>query len=210
MTIIGLGLGVWFGILFIGLGPFRAMLPYMAIAPGLPPALQVRLAVRTVLVGAVLSALILLLGGGTARSYSLRPEVLLIAAGLALGRQSLLSLVAEPSDLPDPPKITDPLRLAISPLAVPAMISPVGVVALFLVAMEARDWTELVAFEGLVLVVLALNLGAMLLSRRLARYLTRAISELIQQVFAVLVLALSVRLVLEGLAGLGLLTIAGI
>jgi multiple antibiotic resistance protein len=210
MTIVGLSVGAWLGILFIGLSPIRTMLVYMGLARYLPLDVQRQLALRTVLIGALLAGLILLIGGAIARSYAARPEVLLIAGGLVLGIQALRSLGPQSLELPEPPKIADPLQLAISPLAIPLMITPVGVVALFYVAMVAPDASQLLAFFGLVVAVLALNFGAMLLSRHLSRFVTTAILGLIQQVFGLLILGMGVRLVLEGLTGLGVTTAIGI
>jgi multiple antibiotic resistance protein len=209
LEIVGISIGEWVAILFIGLGPVRVTLAYTTITRSLPADAQRKLAWRTVLVGGLFAVLVLLIGGGIARQFAVRQEVLLIAAGVAFASRAFSMLSATPTDMPEPPKITDPMRLAISPLALPIMISPVGVVALFIVAMEGPGLGESLAFVALVAGILALNLGAMLLSRHIARYITMPVLELVQQVFGILILALSARLVLEALEGLGLVTISG-
>lgn len=210
MEILGISIGEWAAILFVGLGPVRVTLRYAPITRGLSPDVQNRLAWRTVLVGAIFAVLVILIGGGIARQLAAREDVLLIAAGLAFGSQAFAMLSVAPTDMPEPPRITDPMRLAISPLALPAMISPVGIVALFIVSMGGPSLGESLVFLGLVAGILALNLGVMLLSRHVARYVTMPVLELVQQVFGILILALSTRLVLEALEGLGVLTISGL
>lgn len=207
MRIAGTSIWEWAGILFIGLGPIRTTLAYMPLSRNLPPDIHVRLAVRTVTVGAIIAILIVLLGGGVARTFAVRDEMLLIAAGLAFASRAFNMLAAAPSDESTPPAVSDPMRLAISPLAVPSMIGPVGVVALFIVAMSTPGIAETLAFLGIVVFMLLLDLGAMLLSRHVSRYVTVPLLEVVQQIFGILILALSVRLVFEALVSLELLTV---
>jgi multiple antibiotic resistance protein len=101
------------------------------------------------------------------------------------------------------------MRLAISPLAVPVMIGPGGVVALFVVAAFVKEWVQLLVVFGLVVAILAMNLAVMLLSSFIAHYVTRPVLEVIQQVMGLLLLALGISMVLEELANLGVIDIVG-
>src|SRR5258708_22672080 len=73
----------------------------------------------------------MLLGGGVVQRFHLRLAVLLMGVGVTYFVLAIPMLLAEPSDLSPPTQIKEPLRLAISPLAVPALISPLAVAAPF-------------------------------------------------------------------------------
>src|SRR5260370_590662 len=119
-----------FALLLTAMGPVGITMSYMPIARALPPAMQRQLAWRTVLVGFIVVVGLMLLGGGVVQRFHLRSAVLLMAVGVTYFVLAIPMLLAEPSDLAPPPHIEEPLRLAISPLAVPALISPLAVALL--------------------------------------------------------------------------------
>src|SRR5260370_9520685 len=115
------------------MGPVGITMSYMPIARALPPAMQRQLAWRTVLVGFIVAVGLMLLGGGVVQRFHLSLAVLLMGVGVTYFVLAIPMLLAGPSDLAPPTHIKEPLRLAISPLAGPALISPLPVAALFCV-----------------------------------------------------------------------------
>lgn len=210
MHIFALSLEEVFAFLFIAMGPTRIMLSYMPIARHLPYVQQRQLAWRTVWDGFIIAVVILLLGRGIVQNFRLSLATLLLAAGVAYVVLSIPMLLVGPSDIPPTPQIHDPWRLALSPLAVPAMISPLGIATLFSVSAFALNLLALFAFLGIVVVVLAINFGAMLLSTRIAHYLTQPILEVFQHIFGVILLAFGLRLVLQALMMLGIISPKGV
>src|SRR5258707_6914024 len=135
-----------FALLLTAMGPVGITMSYMPIARALPPAVQRQLAWRTVLVGFIVVVGLMLLGGGVVQRFHLRSAVLLMAVGVTSFVLAIPMLLAEPSELSPPPHIKEPLRLAISPLAVPALISPLAVAVVFLVSAVLPPPTTPVVF----------------------------------------------------------------
>src|SRR5260370_41501513 len=107
----------------------------MPIARALSPAMQRQLGWRTVLVGFIVAVGLMLLGGGVVQRFHLSLAVLLMGVGVTYFVLAIPMLLAGPIELAAPTHIKEPLRLAISPLAVPPPISPLAMAAaLFLPA----------------------------------------------------------------------------
>lgn len=209
MTILGLTLGEFFALLFIAMGPIRVVACYVPIARALPPRLQRQLAWRTILAGFLIVCVIIFIGAGVVKNFHLDLALLMLAAGLTYSILAIPLLLAEPSDLPPKPEIKDPLRLAISPLAVPAMITPLGIATLFGVAAYVPDLATVLVFLSMIVAMLVINLAGMLLALPLARFLTRPILEVFQKVFGFVLLAFGSRLILGALAHLGIIHMRG-
>jgi multiple antibiotic resistance protein len=210
MEILDVPLAELFILLFIAMGPIRITMNFIPLARDLPAGTQRRLAWRTVWVGLVVALIVVVAGQGVVRNFGVNIDILLMAGGVAFTLSAVRMLSVRPNDTPPPPPVEDPLRLAISPLAVPGMISPLAVAMLLSVAAFVPEVTLTLVFLGLVVVILALNLGAMLVSPHLTRYLTIPILEIFQQIFGFILLALGINLVLEALATLQIISMFGI
>ena len=128
-----------FALLLTAMGPVGITMTYMPIAQALPPAIQRQLARRTILVGFIVAVGLMLLGGGIVQKFHLSSAVLLMGVGVTYFVQALPMLLAGPSDLSALTEIKEPRRLAISPLAVPALISPLAVALLLGVSAGMKD-----------------------------------------------------------------------
>src|SRR5260370_3368916 len=106
----------------------------MPIARALPPSMARQLDWRTVLVGFIVAVGLMLLGVGVVQRFHLSLAVLLMGVGVTYFVLAIPMLLAGPSELAPPTHIKEPLRLAISPLAVPALISPLAVAVPFFVS----------------------------------------------------------------------------
>jgi multiple antibiotic resistance protein len=209
MTILGLTLGEFFALLFIAMGPIRIIACYVPIARNLSPDIQRTVAWRTILAGFIVVCVIILIGAGVVKNFHLNLPTLMLAAGMTYIILAVPMLLAEPSDIPPEPQIKDPLRLAISPLAVPAMITPLGIATLFGVAAYVPDLATVLVFLSMIVAMLIINFGSMLLALHLARYLTRPILEVFQKIFGFVLLAFGSRLILGALAHLGIIIMKG-
>jgi multiple antibiotic resistance protein len=210
VRILGMSPSEVVALLLIGMGPVSITLAYMPLALALPQDKRSALAWRTVLVAFIVAVGVVLLGASIVNNFGLTVEILLIAAGAAYIILAIPVLLATPTDVAPPAQVTDPLRLALSPLAVPELITPAGLATLFAVAAFAEDALSRLVFLGLVLVILALDFGLMWLSARFAHRLTKPILEIIGKVMAFILLGFGVRLALEGLAGLHVITLRGL
>jgi small neutral amino acid transporter SnatA (MarC family) len=209
MTILGLTLGEFFALLFIAMGPIRVIAYYVPIARNLSADVQRTLAWRTILTGFLVVCVIILIGAGVVKNFHLDLSTLMLAAGLTYIILAVPMLLAEPSDIPPVPQIKDPLRLAISPLAVPAMITPLGIATLFGVAAYVPDLATILVFLSMIVAILIINFAGMLLALPLARCITRPILEVFQKIFGFVLLAFGSRLILGALAHLGIIPMRG-
>jgi multiple antibiotic resistance protein len=198
-----------FALLLTAMGPVGITMSYMPIAQALPREMQRQLAWRTVLVGFMVAVGLMLLGGGVVQRFHLRLAVLLMGVGVTYFVLALPMLLAGPSELFPPTQIKEPQRLAVSPLAVPALISPLAVALLFSVSAFAPSLTAALIFVGMVVAVLLIDLGLMLLSTYVAQYLTKPILEVLQKIFGFILLTFGIQLVLQALAKLGIMTATG-
>ena len=198
-----------FALLLTAMGPVGITMSYMPIARALPPAIQRQLARRTVLVGFIVAVGLMLLGGGVVQRFHLSLAVLLMGVGVTYFVLAIPMLLAGPSDLSPPTQIKEPLRLAVSPLAVPALISPLAVAVLFSVSAFVPSLTAALIFVGIVGAVLSIDWGLMLLSTCVAQYLTKSVLEVLQKIFGFILLTFGIQLVLQALAKLGIMTATG-
>ncbi len=210
MDILGLTLPDISALLLIAMGPTNVTLGYLPLACALPPNLQRKLACHTVLAGFLVAVALMVIGKGIVQNLRLNQQILLLAVGVTYTVLAVPMLLAEPSDFPPPPQIKDPLRLAISPLAVPVMISPLAVATLLSVSAFVTDLITILVFFGIVLATLLLNFGVMVLSTHLARYITRPLLEVLQKIFGFILLAFGLRLLLGALFHLGVITVRGL
>src|SRR5216684_1935608 len=197
MNVFGMTWEEIFALLLSAMGPVGITMSYMPIARALPPAMQRQLAWRTVLVG------------GVVQRFHLSLAVLLMGVGVTYFVLAIPMLLAGPSELSPPTHIKEPLRLAISPLAVPALISPLAVAVLFSVSAFVPSLTAALIFVGIAVAVLIIDLGLMLLSTCVAQYLTKPVLEVLQKIFGFILLTFGIQLVLQALAKLGIMTAKG-
>jgi multiple antibiotic resistance protein len=196
-------------LLLTAMGPVGITMSYLPIAQALPPAMQRQLAWRTVLVGFIVAVELMLLGGGVVQRFHLRLAVLLMGVGVTYFVLAIPMLLAGPSELSPPTHIKEPQQLAISPLAVPALISPLAVALLFSVSAFVPSLAAVLIFVGIVVAVLSIDLGLMLLSTRVAQYLTKPVLEVLQKIFGFILLTFGIQLVLQALAKLAIMTATG-
>ena len=205
MNIVGMPEVEVFTLLLVAMGPVSVTISYLPIAQTLPPQMRRKLACRTVLVAFVVAALLMLLGNGIVRQFHLSQPVLLMGVGVTYIVLAISMLLAQPEDRFVSTSTKEPLQLAISPLAVPGVISPLAVVLLLDVSAFENRLIATLIFSGMVVVVLLIDLGLMLLSTAVAQYLTRSILEVLQKIFGFILLTFGIQSVLQALERLSLI-----
>jgi multiple antibiotic resistance protein len=200
-----------FLVIFIGMGPTKALLIYIGATQGASQDVQRKVAQKAVVTAFAVALLLLLAGVFFMRLLHFSTGALTIAGGLILLLLAL-NIVLAPAEKEEheaPPSETHLLSMAIYPLGIPLILNPVGIVALTVFSAEAQDLLQLGLIAALVLLVALIDFGVLLVSHRLDNYLTHERILVLEKLLGILLAALAVQMILNGLAELGIITMTG-
>ena len=194
-------------LLLIGLGPKIALVPFLEKTKRFDAETQraigrrmVRIAVVTALIlfafGALLMRLLHITGGAVAVAGGIILVILAIPMVTGHGET-----VAEEIETP-----TDPLHIAIYPLAVPYLLNPVGMTVLIIASSEVVSVASAALVLSLVLLVGAFDYLIFANIDKLAKRLNPTSLVISEVVFGILLTAVAVQLAVSGLGSLGIIT----
>ena len=103
----------------------------------------------------------------------------------------------------------DPMRIAVFPLAVPYLLNPAGIVALVTLSAEADSVAVFAMVLGVLAVVLAIDVCVFRLANRVSDHLDESRMLVTEKIFGILLAALAVQLVLDGLDSVGIIHLTG-
>jgi multiple antibiotic resistance protein len=194
-------------LLLIGIGPKIALVPFLSVTAGMPEETKHHVLRKMVTTAAEVAAILLVLGGVLTRLLHFSPGALGVASGV------ILLIIAVPMVLSNQDgeadvhsvKGRDPMQVAVSPLAVPYLLNPAGIVVLVTLSAEAQSWTVLAVAVGVLLAVLALDVVVFRWAVQVGGRMSVSRMLVIEKVFGFLLAALAVQLVLNGLADVGVI-----
>ena len=192
--------------LFIGMGPIKVLLVYLAMTEGLSWETKRRVAKRTVLVAGVVGLGLFLLGAVVQAILHFSIGSLTIFGGLILLILALTMVIGGQKTAAQGQDQVDPMSIAVSPLAIPLTLNPVGVVILMVASVEVQDLGLGIAMIVMILVIMGIDLVVLYGSDGLAKHLSHATVELLERVLGILLGALAVELIVTGLAELGIIS----
>ena len=200
-----------FLILFIGMGPVKVLLLYIAATKDASPELQRIVAVKAVMTAVAVGIVLLLAGVVFMKLFHFSRGALTIAGGIILLLLAL-NIVLSPAKKEDHDAAPDEatlMSMAVYPLGIPMLLNPIGIVALTVFSAEATKLVDLAVLLGMLLVVAAIDFGVFQLSHRLDNWLTHERILVMEKVLGILLAALAVQLILAGLADVGVVTLSG-
>jgi multiple antibiotic resistance protein len=192
--------------LFIGMGPIKVLLVYIAMTEDMDKKVRRQVAKRTVLVAGSVGLGLFMIGAFLQAMLHFSIGSLTIFGGLILLVLALSMVIGSQKSSGADHGDTDPMSLATSPLAIPLMLNPVGVVILMVASVEVQDLGLGLVMIVMILVIMAINLVVLYGSDRIAKYLSHATVELLERVLGILLGALAVELIVTGLATLGIIS----
>jgi multiple antibiotic resistance protein len=200
-----------FLIIFIGMGPIKVLLVYLAATREASPELQRKIAVKAIRTAVIVGILLLVAGAVFMKILHFSQGALTIAGGLILLLLALNIVLSPPKKeeqgaAPDEATL---MSMAIYPLAIPLLLNPIGIVALTVFSAEAQTLVDLAVLLGMLLAVAAIDLSVFLVSHRLDKYLTHERILVLEKLLGILLAALAVQLILNGLADVGVVTLSG-
>ncbi len=193
------------------MGPVKVLLVYIAATKGASPALQRKVAQKAILTATAVGILLLVAGAIFMRVLHFSQGALTVAGGLILLLLAL-NIVLSPAQKEEQGAEPDEaalMSMAVYPLGIPLLLNPIGIVALTVFSAEAQSVADMAVILGMLLVVAAIDFGVFLVSHKLDRYLTYERILVLEKLLGILLAALAVQLILNGLAAVGVLTLTG-
>lgn len=196
-----------FAMLFLMLGPFKVLVPFVDLTSKLDRRSQVRMAT----VGVGMASLMLIFAGVLGRTilenFDISVPVLALTAGL------ILFLMALRTVLPSAPAVNSSLNVdtsyrrsaAINPLAFPIIVTPYGLAAVIVfVALAQNNAGSITVLTAIIAATLAIDWIAMIYAQAiLARFGTAL--QIIAIVLGVVQTALGLQIIVRSLELLGVI-----
>ncbi len=203
------GFAYLFTVCFVLLGPIRLIPAFARLTGGREQAFRRSAAAWGTLFAAAVCLFVSLVGGTLVERYDLSLPALQLTTGLVL-LISAMGAIFPRGDAPEAPGVgVSPLRMAISPLAAPAIVPPAGVAMILVSVMVAPQYPDLYGMLAISLgVIMALNFLVMFFNDRILHIpgLLPAL-QLLGAVLIVIQVALAIDTMLVALGALGVVTI---
>jgi multiple antibiotic resistance protein len=197
-----------FILLLIGMGPKIALVPFLDLTRDMDADTQHKVARRMVQTGVTTALILGVLGWFLMRLLHFSAGAANIAGGIVLLLLALHMLVSPgKDDHEEKASGRDAMQMALYPLAVPYLLNPAGIAALVIASSEVDSVLMAVILVVLVLIVGALDWLIFMNMDKLSKYLDPSRLAVTEAVFGVLLAALAVQLMLDGLHDLGIISI---
>jgi len=188
-----------FTLLFATMGPIKVLVTFAEKTQGLDKAIKRRIAINAVWVAAVVGLVFIFFGFIFMEVFKFSTVAMSLAGGLILLVYSVKSILKEPKMGEKKGYATDrdAEKMAIYPLAIPLMASPMGLVTLTIVSANRGVTTEDLIFLSIILlIIMAINLAALLSVDFVTKYLSAETLEVANRILALLLAALAMETIL--------------
>jgi len=185
-----------FTFLFLMLGPFKVVGLFAKITERADPRLARRIALRATLVSSLALLLAAVLGQSTLSRYGIPLPDLALAGGLILFLVALRAILLQsaPSSAADDEVAVPTLNMAITPLALPTIVTPYGVAAVIIFLALSPDLEGRLMIGVILLAIMLLNLIVMLVARHIQRFLG-VFLQILGAVLGIVQVALGIRFI---------------
>jgi MarC family membrane protein len=195
-----------FVLLFVTIGPIDLAAIFSGMTAGMERARRRRVALRGVLIAGAMLLIFAVAGKGLLWVLNVSMPAFQVAGGVLLFLQALSLTFANPglSSITEPERAEAESRdIAVFPLAFPLISGPGSFSAVVLLMGRAGNWLD----RGMVLVILVaclvITYVMLRLSDPIARLLGKTGSDVVGRIAGVLLAALAVQFVFDGLKGAG-------
>jgi small neutral amino acid transporter SnatA (MarC family) len=198
-------------LLLIGMGPKVALVPFLDLTADMDRDTRKQVANRMVRTATTVALILVVLGALLMKLLHFSEAALYIAGGIVflLVALRMLAEAGDEEDHHEKASGRDAEKMAHYPLAVPYLLNPAGITLLVIFSGALDSWLMLGILVGLVLLVGAFDWFIFGNLDRIAEHLDKSRLAVTEAVFGVLLAALAVELVLQGLAELGVFELVG-
>ena len=193
-----------FLLLFLMLGPFKVLGPFVKITKNADLAISRKIAFRAILFSIISLVLAALLGGNIMNNYGIPVPILALSAGIILFLVALLSIIQQfnPSEPNADNGKTPSLSVAINPLAFPVIVTPYGIAAVIVFITLSPDLNNKLIVLAMVAGIMLLNLLVMLFARNIFKPITVMILSILGAILGVIQVALGAKIIYNSLTAL--------
>jgi multiple antibiotic resistance protein len=187
-----------FTIFFLTLGPLKTIPIFDRLTHDASSTYRLRAAGWATLLSSTIVLMLAGVGRNIITNWKVSPSALAMTAGILLltSALKLLSNFSLPKRIQEHPpmSVKDPSELAISPLAIPTIVTPYGLVAILAFMGNAQGRLSLeLSIVALLLLIMGLNLVAMLITPLIVRWIGLIPLLIVGWVFAALQAALALE-----------------
>ncbi|MFT7145923.1 MAG: multiple antibiotic resistance protein [Yoonia sp.] len=197
-----------FTTLFIIIDPPGLAPVFIALTQGMGPAQRRAIATRAVLVATALMMVFLLLGEAVLGFIGISMDAFRIAGGILLFLTALDMLFqrrqARREDNAAEGQAEHHDDPSVFPLALPLIVGPGAITTVILLAGQSQGAADLGAIAGVIVAVLAIVMLAFIAAPAIERALGKTGLNIVTRVLGMLLAALAVQFVLDGLRGFGI------
>ena len=207
-------LGYAFTIYFVTLGPVKTIPAFFQATRGADRRTVIAVATKSAIVATAVALFAALFASGVLVTWRVSVEAVGIAGGVVLLMTSIHTLSRfAPSDTPPPAEARASQaatldtswtgRPVLSPLAIPAIVPPVGIVAILLFAgLAPGDVLVQARLVGLLLVIMAANFVAMICAGPIMRVVGVPVFQVVGWVFSALQAGLATQAIINSVRAL--------
>jgi multiple antibiotic resistance protein len=195
--------------LFLMLGPVKIIAPFAAITRGANTALTWRIAARATLFASAALVVAALVGQSQLNSYGIPVPVLALAGGIILFLVALIPILQQFAPRDTHPAATGgvaaapSLKVAMSPLAFPTIVTPYGIATLVVLLALAPDRHGQLMIGAIMAAIMALNFLAMIATRYILPLLG-VVLPIVGAVLGVIQVALGLLVIQNSLKAMGI------
>ena len=200
-----------FTTLFATIGPIEAAVFFATLTPNIAHAERRRIALKATVIAAILLTAAALFGGPLLNQLGVTIPALQTAGGIILLMIAIEMVFARPGGAfkltkPEGEEAQSKDDIAIFPLATPLLAGPGAMSAAILMAANAHgDPAKISVVVGALVAVMVATLLLLLAAHQLSRYIGITAQRVMIRVFGILLSAIAVQAVFNGIAGSGLM-----
>ena len=189
-----------FSMIFVTMGPIKVLVTFAEKSAKLDSALRRRIALKAVAAATVVGLLFVFFGSALMLVFKFSPVAMKLAGGLILLIYAIRSILAEgKSHAKAYATDREAEQMAIYPLAVPLMASPMGLVTLTVASATPEITTDdIMILAGMLLVVMFINLIALLSVDRVIKFLPSDVLAVANRILSLLLAALAMQTLIDG------------
>jgi multiple antibiotic resistance protein len=193
-------------IFFLTLGPIKIIAPFAKLTQPFPKKFKQEVAIKGTFMASIICFYVVVLGGNMLSHYRISLNALNIAAGVVLLISALETIF--PRVRPTTPPLSNPtaIQLAISPVATPIIVPPIGIAAILIFVMISPGSPSMwfIIIKGIV-IMLVLNFLVMFYIDRIIKLpIITIILQILGSVLVFLQVALAIETFLKAFRNLGI------